>query len=93
MKYPQLDIRTYDPHLSTSLADMVCGTFFLDGMPHDVRVLRLKALIDLQAFVENLGDFEHTGDWDWRVSVCVGLPGEIGKTFGTIRFVTIWYDT
>lgn len=69
MTYPQLDIRTYDPHLSSKLANMVMGDFELTGMSHEIRVMRLAAIIGLLEYVVSLGGFEHTGDWDWRIEV------------------------
>ena len=92
-EYPKLDIRTYDSHLSTKLADMVTGTFEFYGMPHDVRVMRLKAIMEVYDAVMRLGDLEHTGDWDWRISVYyAATPHELPTEVGGDR-EDVWSDT
>ena len=67
--YPQIDIRRYDPHLSPELAQLVTGTFSFTDLPHEIRVMRLKAIIEIYEAVKELGELEHTSDWDWRIEV------------------------
>jgi len=69
VNYPQIDIRRYDPQLSGDLANLVIGRFDFTGLPHEIRVMRLAALIEMYASVRRIGDLEHTGDWDWRIEI------------------------
>jgi hypothetical protein len=86
MRYPQVDIRSYDPHVSPALADLVTGSFSFIDLPHELRVFRLHALIELLGAVQNIGELEHTADWDWRIEVIhahPGLPGQPPEIAGT----------
>lgn len=58
-----------DRQLSSSMADLVCGEFVLDGLNHHDRVHRLYALVKTYELVRDLGELEHTSDWDWRIEV------------------------
>ena len=69
MKYPQLDIRSYDPQMSGDLANLVTGRFDFMSLPHELRVMRLYSLIQMYATVRRIGDLEHTSDWDWRIEI------------------------
>jgi hypothetical protein len=82
MNYPLLDIRSYD-QLSNDLAGLVTGTFNFMGLPHEARVIRLHALIELYCAVKRIGDLEHTSDWDWRIVVLHAPGDEMGTYTGT----------
>jgi len=72
-RYPQLSFDRSPVHqVSPDLAAMVVGKFDFDGMDHHARVMSLSALIKLYNLVRDLGDLEHTGDWDWRIQVVWG---------------------
>lgn len=80
------NFRTYDDHLSSDLADRLTGTYNLMGMDHMHRLSRIKALTCLYAAVLELGDFEHTSDWDWRITVMYAPHADgtgMGLTAGT----------
>lgn len=68
-----LYVNPFDPnetaHVSVKLADLVCGEFVLEGLSHELRATRLAALIRVYEAVIDIGDLEHTADWDWRITV------------------------
>jgi hypothetical protein len=80
--YPQLRLPT-DPSLQVSgeLSAMVVGDFKFEGMNHPTRVERLVALIKLYEAVMEIGDHEHTGDWDWRITVTWDYGRKVSGTY------------
>lgn len=69
-------INPFDPdqtaQISMQLADLVTGEFTFDGLGHELRVRRLSAFIRIYQAVIDLGDLEHTADWDWRIEITHG---------------------
>ena len=55
--------------ISTQLAGLVMDTYDLTGFSHELRVMRLSALLTIYRATLELGDLEHTADWDWRITI------------------------
>jgi hypothetical protein len=68
-----LYVNPFDPdetaHVSTQLAALVVGEHRFDGMSHELRTMRMAALIRTYNAVIDIGDLEHTADWDWRITI------------------------
>jgi hypothetical protein len=90
-EYPQFDIRSYDPQTSPALANLVMGRFDFMGLPHEIRVMRLRALIELYSAILRIGELEHTSDWDWRIEIYHAPANERATITGTRD--DAWSDT
>ena len=67
-RYEQI---TFDSEqMSPRFAKMIQGDFKFDSdMTHSQRVMRLHQILKFYNMVIELGMLEHTGDWDWRITV------------------------
>lgn len=88
-----MDIRQAGPHMSSSLADVVIGTHEFHGLDHETRVFRIYALQTMTKAVWDIGELEHTSDWDWRVSVEHGEANIISGTYDLENDEQVWADT
>jgi hypothetical protein len=64
-----INVRTIDHTISSDLASLICGHHFIGEHSPEVKGNRLFALQQLYQAIRQLGDFEHTGDWDWSITV------------------------
>jgi hypothetical protein len=56
--------------LSPKLADLVVGIHVFDPKwDHQQRVMAVSGILAVYETVRQLGDIEHTGDWDFRITV------------------------
>src|SRR5262245_31453655 len=69
--------------LSPKLADLVVGIhLFKHDWDHQQRVMAVSGILAVYETVRQLGDIEHTGDWDFRITVEAFTGGQT-FTFGT----------
>lgn len=68
---------------SPKLADLVVGIhLFKPEWDHQQRVMAVSGILAVYETVRQLGDIEHTGDWDFRITV-EAFTGGRTFTFGT----------
>lgn len=81
---------------SLELAELLSGSYDLRELSHESKIHRIYSLIALQRAMMDVGELEHTNDWDWRVTVI----DVNDKSYGTVDFPddpdyerSTWADT
>lgn len=87
-----LNLSAPNRHISSDLANELMGEYHLPA-DHEARVFAIEALIKYYRMVRDLGDLEHTGDWDWRIAVVMTDGRLIGThDWDEVRGIDVWGD-
>jgi len=83
--------------MSLKMADLIVGIhLFKPEWDHTQRVMMVSDLLMVYSMVREMGELEHTSDWDWRITVEAFLGGRtwtLGTALDEDDDLEKWADT